>query len=93
MNYKKIPVVVEAFKIGIDNMPDWFFDEVVKKNIILKSKYSKLDPFEFDDSIYCEIKNPKGNATGNNGDYIIKDEKGDFYPCKPDIFELTYDKI
>ena len=26
----------------------------------------------------------------NKGDYIIKGVKGEFYPCKPDIFELTY---
>jgi hypothetical protein len=26
-------------------------------------------------------------------DYVIKGIKGEFYPCKPDIFELTYDKI
>jgi hypothetical protein len=27
------------------------------------------------------------------GDYIIKGVKGEFYPCKPDIFELTYEKV
>ncbi|CAB4159850.1 hypothetical protein UFOVP723_1, partial [uncultured Caudovirales phage] len=25
--------------------------------------------------------------------YVIKGVKGEFYPCKPDIFELTYDKV
>jgi hypothetical protein len=29
----------------------------------------------------------------SKGDYIIKGVKGEFYPCKPDIFELTYEKI
>lgn len=27
------------------------------------------------------------------GDYIIKGVKGEFYPCKPDIFEMTYEKV
>jgi hypothetical protein len=27
------------------------------------------------------------------GDYIIKGIKGEFYPCKPDIFEMTYEKV
>ena len=27
------------------------------------------------------------------GDYIIKGVKGEFYPCKPDIFEQTYEKV
>ena len=29
----------------------------------------------------------------NNGDYIIKGVKGEFYPCKPDIFMLTYEEV
>jgi hypothetical protein len=29
--------------------------------------------------------------TANVGDYIIKGVKGEFYPCKPDIFEATYE--
>lgn len=29
--------------------------------------------------------------TANQGDYIIKDVAGEFYPCKPDIFEQTYE--
>lgn len=29
----------------------------------------------------------------NKNDYIIKGVKGEFYPCKPDIFELTYEKV
>jgi hypothetical protein len=27
------------------------------------------------------------------GDYIIRGVKGEFYPCKPDIFEATYDEV
>ena len=29
----------------------------------------------------------------SEGDYIIKGVSGEFYPCKPDIFELTYEKV
>lgn len=29
----------------------------------------------------------------NSGDYIIKGVQGEFYPCKPDIFEATYDEV
>lgn len=32
----------------------------------------------------------EGNMLASWGDYIIKDVKGEFYPCKPDIFEQTY---
>lgn len=35
----------------------------------------------------------EGNMLANPGDYIIKGIKGEFYPCKPDIFEATYEAI
>ena len=35
MKFRKKPVVIEAFQLGIDNMPDWFTDAVAKNDIIL----------------------------------------------------------
>ena len=35
----------------------------------------------------------EGNMVANSGDYIIKGVQGEFYPCKPSIFELTYEKV
>jgi hypothetical protein len=37
------------------------------------------------------IKTLEGQHIASVGDYIIKGVKGEFYPCKPDIFEMTYD--
>lgn len=37
------------------------------------------------------IKTREGVMTASEGDYIVKGVKGEFYPCKPDIFEATYD--
>ena len=39
------------------------------------------------------IKTLEGDMTANVGDYIIKGVKGEFYPCKPDIFEQTYEPV
>ncbi len=39
------------------------------------------------------IHTPEGVMRGSMGDYIIKGVKGEFYPCKPDIFEATYEPI
>lgn len=39
------------------------------------------------------IETPEGDMVANAGDYIIKGVNGEFYPCKPDIFEKTYDVI
>lgn len=38
------------------------------------------------------IKTFEGTMRANKGDWIIKGIRGEFYPCKPDIFEATYDK-
>jgi hypothetical protein len=35
----------------------------------------------------------EGEMRANRGDWIIKGVKGEFYPCKPDIFEATYDPV
>jgi len=35
----------------------------------------------------------EGNMTANAGDFIIKGVKGEFYPCKPDVFEQTYEEV
>lgn len=39
------------------------------------------------------ITTSEGAMTVSPGDYIIKGIKGEFYPCKPDIFEATYDSV
>jgi hypothetical protein len=39
------------------------------------------------------IRTLEGNMYVMPGDWIIKGVKGEFYPCKPDIFELTYEAV
>jgi len=39
------------------------------------------------------IQTLEGVMTADPGDYIIKGVKGECYPCKPDIFEQTYEKV
>ncbi|MBO7171336.1 MAG: hypothetical protein J6V52_00040 [Bacteroidaceae bacterium] len=40
-----------------------------------------------------EIETPAGLMSARIGDYIIKVVNGEFYPCKPDIFEKTYERV
>lgn len=91
--YRKKPVVIEAFKMGIDPRPDWFQDEVTKGSIIT---YYITDPpnnpFEFTKT-YCKIKTLEGDMIGDYGDYIIQGVNGEIYPCKSDIFEKTYEPV
>lgn len=39
------------------------------------------------------IKTLEGDLTVSKNDWIIKGVKGEFYPCKPDIFEATYEEV
>ena len=39
------------------------------------------------------IKTLEGDMRADEGDYIIKGVKGEVYPCKPDIFEETYEEV
>ena len=39
------------------------------------------------------IETLEGTHRGNVGDWIIKGVQGEFYPCKPDIFEETYEQV
>lgn len=90
MKYRKKPVEVEAFKFYVDPIPDWFADEITANNVILrKCDYTRYSI----DEAYCEIKTLEGVMKACGGDYIIRGVAGEFYPCKPDIFEQTYEKV
>lgn len=90
MKYRKLPVIIEAFRLGIDNIPDWFMDKVSTNEIIL---YGKSTAFEHYNDTTCTIKTLEGNMLGEYGDYIIKGIKDEIYPCKPEIFEKTYERM
>jgi len=81
-NYRKKPVVVEAFKLGEHDIPYWFMKI---PELIMKRLESG--------SIAFVIPTLEGNMEANLGDYIIKGVKGEIYPCKSDIFEITYEKL
>jgi hypothetical protein len=78
--YRKKPVVIEAFKYGKDHIPDWFIDKVLTNDII-----THID--------HCTINTLEGIMRGDYGDYIIQGVQNEIYPCKPDIFEMTYESV
>ena len=90
MKYRKRPVVIEAFCFYIEAIPDWFMDKVSSNDIVLRNCDYKRYGI---DEAYCEIKTLEGTMVGNGGDYIIKGVQGEIYPCKPDIFKATYEKV
>jgi hypothetical protein len=88
--YRKKPVVIEAFQLGIDYMPDWFMDAVTAHEVILHGSSSGF--YHMADT-NADIHTLEGRHHANYGDYIIRGVKGELYPCKPDIFDMTYDMV
>src|SRR5699024_11942622 len=88
--FKKKPVVVQGFQFYVDSRSDEFMDKVSSNEIVLKK--CNYDRYSIDDA-YCKIKTLEGTMQANSGDYIIKGVDGEIYPCKPDIFKRTYEKV
>lgn len=80
MKFRKKPVVIDAVQFT-----------GTKENYAEIAKFCPSIGFLPNDTLL--IKTLEGNHTVSMGDWIIKGVKGEFYPCKPDIFELTYELI
>ena len=86
--YRKKPVVIEAWQLSRRYF-DVAFDFIGGKGNV--RDYCSGEFLE--DGCFIEILTLEGTMTANEGDWIIKGVKGEFYPCKPDIFEATYEKV
>jgi len=87
--YRKKPVVIEAFQYGLtdkSDLPLWAKDAMSRDLIKPFSQYGGS-------MRWAEIETLEGTMRANVGDYIIKGVKGEFYPCKPDVFEMTYELV
>ena len=83
--YRKKPVIINAVKFdGNFRCLDVFSIREVSHFIISK---------DTDGNNCLKIPTLEGEMIASIGDYIIRGIKGEFYPCKPDIFELTYELI
>lgn len=81
IKYRKKPVVVEAIK--------YLREENIHETLdfVGESIFYDADMNEY------FIRTLEGNMKLSKGDYIIKGVQGEFYPCKPDIFEATYEEV
>lgn len=93
--YRKKPVIIEAFQMTKERRwdnsewPNWL------------NKAWNMEPSEgavWIDDRYLERERlvcgtPEGRHHIDWDDYIIQGVKGEIYPCKPDIFEMTYDPV
>lgn len=90
--YRKRPVEVEAFQLKDIPWPDWFEEALDTGTAELVSP--KNVSFTLGDIVsHAIIHTLEGDHRANLDDYIICGVKGELYPCKPDIFEQTYDRV
>lgn len=91
MKFRKKPVEIEAitvkdaincFAAHWDALPKWLSDAYEAGTVLPVSK---------EDGIYINTLEGKMHAKAE--DYLICGVKGEIYPCKPDIFELTYEAV
>lgn len=79
-NYRKKPIVVQAIRYeSIDQIKISFPNIEVRDN----NRASKA----------ISLKTLEGRVELQTGDYVIKGIKGEYYPCKPDIFEESYERV
>jgi hypothetical protein len=76
--YRKKPVIIEAIEWTGENESEILTFTDGKARLSIGELF--IDTLE-------------GTMKASIGDYIIKGVKGEFYPCKPDIFEQTYDLV
>lgn len=80
MKYRKKPVEIEAIQLTKENTCE-----------VLTFCNRSGDIVASNDDGTVSIKTLEGTMVANIEDYVIRGVAGEFYPCKPDIFEATYD--
>lgn len=97
-DYRKKPVVIQAFQMTTErrsdnkDWPEWLNAAWNKPH----DKPGAVYPSEFPNSDGTDevvVFTLEGVHRVSFGDYLIQGVKGEIYPCKPDIFEATYEKV
>jgi len=89
MFYRKKPIVIEAMQITEQSefyIGQWSNGKVYSSPVLEPTERNPL-------GVYWQIDTLEGVMTAISGDWIIRGISGEFYPCKPDIFEKTYEKV
>jgi hypothetical protein len=92
--FRKLPLEIEAVQFqGVDQRdgnniillaearPQWIQDALDSRAMMLNGPNS------------IGVATKEGTMTASQGDWIIRGVQGELYPCKPDIFEATYEPV
>jgi hypothetical protein len=92
--FVKKPVIIEAIQWTGKNLREVIsFTDRLPDN---KSQHASMKWQEYEDLVArdgLKIFTLEGKMDAAAGDWIIKGVKGEFYPCKPDIFNMTYEPV
>lgn len=97
MKFRKKPVVIEAFQMTPDrresntDWPEWLNRAWNKHWMETGAVFSASYHFVDCDPRQIAIRTLEGIHLVSWGDWIIQGVKGELYPCKPEIFEMTYE--
>lgn len=94
MKYRKIPVMVDAVQWTGENQRE-MFDFLTNYEKTDDYMSASGEHFIIDHNAVkggLVIKTLEGEHIASIGDYIIRGVAGEFYPCKPEIFEKTYER-
>jgi hypothetical protein len=87
MKYRKKPVVVDAVRVRditpliLDgSAPTWVLSAVATMCVV-------------DYGTHIDVRTLEGTMRGEADDWLIRGVKGELYPCKPDVFEATYERV
>ena len=90
--YRKKPVVVEAVRwtgSNLEEIRNFVGSDLIEEYVEFFDIKRTLNKMLVD----IAIDTLEGTMRVDYGDYIIKGVNREFYPCKPDIFEQTYDEV
>lgn len=86
MKFRKKPIVVEAQQLENDHL-----SFICVTNWVIMGGGKVYEGRENDWCLYIDTL--EGRMRVDIGDWVIRGVKGEFYPCKPDIFEATYEPV
>jgi len=83
--YRKIPVTIDAIQWNGNN------EEEIMSFVGENCEFSSSTSADYDSFTTLIIHTLEGDMSARIGDYIIRGVEGEFYPCRRDIFERTYE--
>lgn len=87
--YKKRPIIIEALQ--------WTGKNVEEMKMFVGKENCQIEDFSFfigkEKGYFLKIRTLEGEMMVNEGDYVLKGVRGEFYPCNESIFLETYYEV